>query len=263
MNLNFKDKTILITAGSKGIGLALADKFLNLQANVCICSRNIKNLNTASKKLLKNNDKNKLLILRHDISKLNNQSFLIKKIKKKFNTNVDILINNSGGPKSSKIENLNLEDWKSSINSNLLSAINLSKAVLKEMKKKGWGRIINMTSTTAKEPAINMGLSNVTRAALTSFSKTLSLEVADKGITVNTILTGGCLTDRLINLVKTNSNKNDFKKNLKNIINQTPMKKIAEPNEFIQLIIFLASEYSSYINGTAIAIDGGSSRSVF
>ena len=76
-------------------------------------------------------------------------------------------------------------------------------------------------------------------------------------------MTGGCLTDRLISLVKTNSNKNDFKKNLKNIINQTPMKKIAEPNEFIQLIIFLASEYSSYINGTAIAIDGGSSKSIF
>ena len=90
------------------------------------------------------------------------------------------------------------------------------------------------------------------------------MEIADYGITVNTILTGGCLTDRLISLVKNNSSDNkNFKHNLKQIINQTPMKRIAEPNEFVKLIIFLASNHSSYINGTAIAIDGGTSKGIF
>lgn len=264
MDFNFKNKTILITAGTKGIGLELANQFLQLNANVCICSRNKKNLNAAKLKFSKNINKNNLLIIQHDISKLNNQSILIKKIKNKFKAEIDILINNSGGPPFKKIEDLDLKDWTKTINTNLLGAVTLSKEVIKGMKKKKWGRIINMTSTTAKEPAKNMALSNVTRAALTSFSKTLSLEIADQGITVNTILTGGCLTDRLLNLVKIQSTNNkNFKKNLKNLVDQTAMKRIADPEEFVKLIIFLASKYSSYISGTAIAIDGGTSKSMF
>ena len=109
-----------------------------------------------------------------------------------------------------------------------------------------------------------MVLSNVTRSALSSFSKTLSIEVAKFGITVNTILSGGCMTDRLNDLIKKNSkSKSDFDKKLKTIIDQTTMGRIAQPNEFVQLIIFLASENSSYVSGSAIAIDGGSSKSVF
>ena len=264
MNLNFKDKTVLITAGSKGIGLELANEFLKLEANVCICSRNKVNLKNAIKKISKNTEIKRLLVLQHDISNLKKQSYLIKKIEKKFKTTIDILINNSGGPPPEKIENLNLKDWNKTINTNLLSAITITKEVLRGMKKNRWGRIINMTSTTAKEPAKNMVLSNVSRAALASYSKTLSLEIADYGITVNTILTGGCLTDRLVSLIKKNTSKGkNFKKNLRQIISQTPMKKIAEPKEFIQLIIFLASDNSSYINGTAFNIDGGTSKTVF
>lgn len=202
MHFNFKEKTILVTAGSKGIGYELAKQFLILNGNVCVCSRNIKNLNKAKNSLLKFSNSNKLLVVKHDISKIKNQSILIKKIRKKFNSNVDILINNSGGPPPKKIEDLNLNDWQKSINSNLLSAITLSNEVLKSMKKKRWGRIINLTSTVAKEPAKNMVLSNVTRSGLSSFSKTLSIEIAKYGITVNTILTGGCQTDRFLDLVK-------------------------------------------------------------
>ena len=264
MHFNFKGKTILVTAGSKGIGYELAKQFLILNGNVCVCSRNIKNLNKAKNSLLKFSNSNKLLVVKHDISKIKNQSILIKKIRKKFNSNVDILINNSGGPPPKKIEDLNLNDWQKSINSNLLSAITLSNEVLKSMKKKRWGRIINLTSTVAKEPAKNMVLSNVTRSGLSSFSKTLSIEIAKYGITVNTILTGGCQTDRFLDLVKKSSkNKKDYFKNLKILVDQSPMKKIAKPEEFVRLIIFLASTYSSYITGTAIAIDGGSSKSIF
>ena len=264
MKINFKRKTILITGASKGIGYEIAKNFLMLDANVCICSRNRTNLKNAKKKLLKIASEKKILCVQFDTSNIKKQNYLIKLIKKKFNSNIDILINNTGGPKSVKIENTSLNDWKKTINSNLLGAIMLSKKVIKNMKKNNWGRIINLTSTTAKEPAENMVLSNVTRAALSSFSKTLSLEIGKYGITVNTILTGGCLTDRLFNLIKHNSkNEKDFKKQLKNIINSTPLKKIAEPYEFIQMIIFLSSENASYINGVAIPIDGGTSKSIF
>ena len=133
MHLNFKEKTILVTAGSKGIGYELAKQFLILNANVCICSRNIKNLNKAKNSLLKFSNSNKLLVVKHDISKIKSQSSLINKIRKKFSSNVDILINNSGGPPPKKIEDLNLNDWQKSINSNLLSAITLSKEVCQKM----------------------------------------------------------------------------------------------------------------------------------
>ena len=264
MNIEFKNKTVLVTAGSKGIGFELVKQFLIENANVCICSRNQKNLDTAQKTLLKFCDPKKLLIIKHDISNIKGHIKVIKKIRKKFKKDIDILINNSGGPPPKEAIHANLTDWKKALNTNLLSAVSFSKIVINNMKKNKWGRIINLTSTTAKEPAKNMVLSNVTRAALASFSKTLSLEVADYGITVNTILTGGCMTDRFLGLVKKNTKtKKEFKNNLKNIISQTTMQRIAEPEEFVKLIIFLASEYSSYINGTAIAIDGGSSKSIF
>lgn len=264
MKINLKNKTILITAGSKGIGFELAQQLLKLNAKICICSRNSTNLNLAKKKLYKYFVDGKLLILKHDIAKINNNLNLIKKIKKKFNTGIDILINNSGGPKPSKIEKLTNKDWQNAINSNLLGSISITKEVIDNMKKKRWGRIINLTSTTAKEPALGMALSNVTRSALASYSKTLSLELAANGITVNTILTGGCLTDRFKNLIQINSkNKKDFNIKIKKVVEQTAMKKIAKPIEFVQLIIFLCSEYSSYINGTAIEIDGGNSKSIF
>ena len=131
--------------------------------------------------------------------------------------------------------------------------------------KKNWGRIINLTSTTAKEPAKGMGLSNVSRAALASFGKTLSMEVAKYGITVNTILTGGVLTDRLKNLIKIRIKGSKLKLNdeISRISKNIPVGRIAKPEEFIQLILFLASENSSYITGSSIAIDGGTSKNIF
>ena len=264
MLIDFTNKTILITAGSKGIGFELAKQFLLNSANVCICSRNKKNLTQAKKKLSKIKHHSKFLVIKHDISRIDNRFSIFKSIKKKFGKDVDILINNSGGPPPKEISETNIKDWDLALKTNLMSAITFSKESVKYMKKKKWGRIINLTSTTAKEPAKHMALSNVTRAALSSFSKTLSIEVARFGITVNTILTGGCMTDRFHDLIKKNSkNKKDFEKKLKIIKNQTTMGRIAKPEEFVQLIIFLASENSSYINGTAISIDGGSSKSIF
>ena len=264
MKINFKNKTILVTAGSKGIGFEIAKYFLRSGAKVCICSRSKKNLDNAKKYFLKISDNTKFLCLQTDISILKNHSSMLKKIKTKFNNSVDILINNSGGPPAKSVEKTTLKDWNLAINSNLMSGVLLSKLVINNMKKKKWGRIINLTSTTAKEPAENMVLSNVTRAGLSSFSKTLSREVAKYGITVNTILTGGCLTDRFFSLVKkVSKNKKDFDSNLRQVINSSPMKKIAKPEEFIKLIIFLASENSSYINGSAIPVDGGSSKTIF
>ena len=190
---------------------------------------------------------------------------LFNKTERYFKNSVDILVNNSGGPAPKFISEITAKDWEKSLNINFKSAIYSSTIALNKMKKKGWGRIINLTSSTAKEPAKKMCLSNVSRAALASFAKTLSLEVGEFGVTVNTILTGGVLTDRLKNLIKIRIKKSNLKLNqeINKISKNIPVGRIASPDEFIQLIIFLASEKSSYVNGAAIPIDGGTSKSLF
>ncbi len=261
----FENKIVLITAGSKGIGFAIAKEFLLCGAKIAITSRNSSNLKTAKKALANIAPKNKILTIKHNLNDIRFIKKLFHKTESFFKNSVDILINNSGGPTPKFITEITDKDWEKSLNINFKSAIYASTIALKKMKKKRWGRIINLTSSTAKEPARKMCLSNVSRAALASFGKTLSLEVGEFGITVNTILTGGVLTDRLKNLIKIRINKTNLKldKEINKISKNIPVGKIASPEEFIQLIIFLASEKASYINGTAIPIDGGTSKSLF
>jgi len=263
-NFDFKKKTVLITAGSKGIGFELARQFSILGANVTISSSSLSNLKIAKEKIYKETKK-KVLIIKYNLINPKKIDQLFSKTQKYFSTNVDILINNSGGPSPMEIADTDYKKWEEAININLKSTIFSSIEAIKKMKEKKWGRIINLTSSTAKEPALKMALSNVTRSGVASFGKTLSLEVAKYGITVNTILTGGVLTERLENLIKLRINNTNIKYNdeIKRISNNVPVGRIATPNEFIQLILFLASENSSYVTGTSIPIDGGSSKSIF
>lgn len=261
IKFNFKNKLVLVLASSKGIGFELAKEFVKNDAKVVICSRYKKNLDVAKKKLKKIGINYNVKFLKTDLSKSKNIKILHKKIKNNFRKEVDILINNSGGPLAKSITKINENDWDYALNSNLKSFILMSLKVLPGMKKRKWGRIINLTSTTAKEPAEKMVLSNVTRAAVLAFSKTLSKEIKSDGITVNSILTGGVLTDRLITLIKKN-NKN-VKSTLKKISKTIPVQHIATPSEFVRLILFLCSEDASYVNGTAIPVDGGTTKTIF
>ena len=265
MNINFDGKLVLVTASTKGIGFAIAENFLKSGAKVVICSRNKKNIKKAELYITRKYNKNNFLILKCDIGNKKEILNLKKKIKNKFNKTVDILINNSGGPPSKKIIDTNYKDWEDAININLFSSIIITKLLLPDMIKKKWGRIINLTSTTAKEPAKLMSLSNVTRSGLVSFGKTLSKELSGTGITVNNILTGGVLTDRLLSLVTSNSKnkKSNLKYLLKKIEKSIPSNYLILPNEFAEIVLFLCSDKSNYINGISINIDGGSGNSIY
>jgi len=265
LKYNFKNKTILITAASKGIGFELAKQLALSGANVSINSRNSNNLKKAKENILFLKKNAKIFTIKQSLENTKNLKNIVTKTEKFFKNKIDILINNSGGPEPKLIMNTTSRDWEKALNINLKSAIYLSMHVVKNMKKNNWGRIINLTSTTAKEPAKSMCLSNITRSGLISFSKTLSMEVAEYGITVNSILTGGVLTERLKNLLKKSINKKKYnlEKEIKNISKNIPVQRIASPDEFIQLILFLCSENSSYVNGAAIPVDGGSSKGLF
>ena len=262
INWNFKNKLVLITASSKGIGFQLAKEFAQSNAKVAICSRSKKNLVNARNKILKFKPNANIKFFKCDISKVKNINSLYKNVIKSFNSNIDILVNNSGGPKLKKVMQTNNSDWENTLNSNLKSFIYMSQRVIPGMKKKNWGRIINLTSMTAKEPAAKMVLSNVSRAGVVAFSKTLSKEIQSSGITVNSILTGSVLTDRLLQLIKLN-HKNKSKQALKSLANSIPVKRISDPKEFSQLVLFLCTDNASFINGNAISVDGGLSKAIF
>lgn len=264
VKFNFSNKVVLVTAGTKGIGFGIAKAFCKAGANVCICSRDESNVASASK-ALSELSKGKVLAISGDIGDLNFLESMVTKTEERFGNSIDILINNSGGPPAKAAIDLIEQEWSQAVSRNLMSVIRLSMLVTPGMKKNGWGRIINLTSVTAREPAANMALSNVTRAGVASYSKTLARELGEHGITVNTILTGGVKTERFYNLAKGQAESTgiSLEDTVKGMEENSPVRFISDPEEFAHTVLFIASEEAGYLTGTAIALDGGSSNSVF
>ena len=263
MIIDLNGKTALVTASSKGIGFAISKALADAGANVCICSRNEDNL-SATERELTTHAPDRVLALAGDIGDAEFTSELVNKAQQRFGT-VDILVNNSGGPPAGEVLSLTEAQWLAAINGNLLSVIRLSSLVIPGMKEKGWGRIVNLTSTAAREPAAGMALSNVTRAGVAAYTKTLAQEVGPFGITVNTILTGGVLTERFNSLVERSikDTGETFDDAIARLEKTVPVRHFATPQEFAQTILFLVSPAASYLTGAAIPLDGGASKSIF
>jgi 3-oxoacyl-[acyl-carrier protein] reductase len=261
MIINLSGKTALVTASSKGIGFGISKALLDAGANVCICSRSEDNLRAAEQEL---GNAERVFAMAGDIADPEFLKQLVNNAQERFKT-IDILVNNSGGPPAGEALSLTEEQWLAAINGNLLSVVRLSSLVIPGMKSRGWGRIVNLTSTAAREPAAGMVLSNVTRAGVAAYTKTLAQEVGPFGITVNTILTGGVLTDRLNSLLERNikDTGESLDDAIARIEKTIPVKHIATPEEFAQATLFLVSPHASYINGAAIPVDGGASKSIF
>jgi len=265
VNFDFSGKVVLITAASKGIGFAIANSFYLAGAKVAICSRDKASLLNSIDKIAGDNLQD-IVGFTCDLSNLAECEKLVDKVETHFRSGINILVNNSGGPPPMAIIETTHNDWENAINQNLLSSILISKSVIPSMINDGFGRIIYLTSTAAKEPAEQMVLSNVTRAGLAAFSKTMSREIpSNSHITINTILTGGCKTDRLYSLVEKQASKNNESSEalLERLTSNVPVGYIATPDEFSKTILFLASEEASYINGVSLPLDGGSLKGTF
>jgi 3-oxoacyl-[acyl-carrier protein] reductase len=250
--LNLEKKTALICGASKGIGEAVAKKFSELNANTILLARSEDKLIT-----LTNSLKNSKYIS-IDIS---DRNLLKEKITNLINDigTIDILINNTGGPKAGLISEALDIDFLDAFNNHLLVNSLLSQMLIPNMKKNNYGRIINIISTSVKIPIPNLGVSNTIRAAVASWAKTLSNEVAQYGITVNNVLPGYTDTERLSVLIENASKKsNKSIDEIKNEwINSVPAKRFANPIEVANAVAFLASEQASYINGINLPVDGG------
>ena len=261
MNISLKSKRALVGGSSKGLGNAVAKQLARSGATVTLLSSNEQRLiNTV-------NDLKEQTGLNHDylVVDYNNFEEYQKKIEEYLLVNpIDILINNTQGPRGGDVMNVSIEDYQKSFDLLFKSVVITTMIALKNMKKNKWGRIINMASMSVKEPLKYLALSNSIRSALTTWGKTLSNDLGSHNITVNNILTGYFNTQRIKQLnsekaKKLNINIEEVYQSMKELV---PLKRIGDPREFAYLITFLASDNAAYINGANIPIDGGLIRSM-
>lgn len=263
MELGLKGKTALITASSTGIGRAVAEAFAEEGCNVVICSRSKDKLIETSREI-----KNKYKIEPFwgicDLSSQKDIENFYEVINNQFGK-VDILVNNCGGPVPGFFSDLSEDDWNNAFKQVLMSVVRFSHLVLPGMIEQEWGRIINITSIAVKQPVHNLMLSNSLRAGVTGFAKSLSNEVGSKNITVNNVAPGYTLTHRLyelaVNRAKTSGISHE--EILAEMSKDVPMNRLAGPEEISALVLFLASQKASYITGTTIQVDGGSTKAIF
>ncbi len=247
MELGLKGKTALVAASSKGLGKAVASELINEGARVVICARNGETLEKTRRELDKNNAE--VYAFQIDLSDPEGLEKTLDAILNKVGS-IDILVTNSGGPPPGKFEAFNHQNWQQAFELLVGSTTGLIRKVLPGMKRNRWGRIILITSQAVKQPVDNLVLSNAVRSSLSGLMKSLSNELGEFNITVNSVLPGYTKTERLTNLINSNP---EFKKAEKEI----PLGRFAEPKEFAAAVAFLASERASYITGISLAVDGG------
>ena len=261
MNISLKYKRALVGGSSKGLGNAVANQLAMSGAQVTLVARNEELLIENVKELNEKTD------LTHDYLVVDYNDFnqYQNKIEEYLSRNpIDILVNNTQGPTSGDVMNVSLEDYQKSFDLLFKNVVYTTMLALENMKKKKWGRIINMTSVSVKEPLSYLALSNTIRSAVTTWGKTLANEIGSHNVTVNNILTGFFNTERINELNSEKAKKLNIKieEVFSAMENLVPLKRIGDPKEFAYLVTFLASEEASYINGTNIPIDGGLLKSL-
>ncbi len=263
MELGIKNKTVLITASSKGIGKSTAEEFIKEGCKVAICSSNKENLKKSALEIKQNTGFEPFWMI-CDLNSASDIENTITEVRHKIG-DIDILVNNCGGPKPGYFEDIDDDNWLNAVDQVLLSAVRFTRFCLPGMKLKNWGRIINVTSISVKQPIENLILSNSLRSAVTAFSKTLSNQVGKFNITINNVAPGYTLTSRLYELAIARSKiRNESHEHiLAEMANDVPLKRLARPDEIASAILFLASEKASYITGQTINVDGGFTKSTY
>jgi 3-oxoacyl-[acyl-carrier protein] reductase len=263
MDLKLKGKNVFVTAASRGIGRSIAELFLQEECNVAICSSNLDKITNSANEISEKYNK-EILSLKCDINNSHEIIETVKIVEEKFG-NVDILINNCGGPAPGFFENLDDEKWEQGFDQVLMSAVRFTKLILPKMKERNWGRIINITSISVKQPIENLLLSNTFRSGVTAFAKTLSNQVGQFNITVNNVAPGLTLTGRLHQLAELRAKELNITKEemLQKMASDIPLKRLAKPEEIASAVIYLSSEIGGYINGQTIVVDGGFNKSTY
>lgn len=257
MNLDLSNKTAMVCGSTQGIGKAVATELAQMGANIILVARNEAKLADVKAELDTSKGQEHHYI-KADFS-FPPELKLVVNDYIELNGPVHILVNNTGGPAGGPAIDADVEEYYSAFSNHLICNHILAQAVVEGMKTEGFGRIINVISTSVKQPLPNLGVSNTIRGAVANWSKTLANELGQFNITVNNVLPGATDTVRLKSIIETKANKTGSSiEEVGNIMaNQSPMKRIAQPEEVANAIAFLASPAASYINGINVPVDGG------
>lgn len=260
MDLKLKNKYALVCGSTAGIGKATAIALASEGANVTLVARNEDKLKQVVSELP--NSENHRYIMADFSNPEELQSKVSGFIKK--HHGFHILVNNTGGPAGGPVFSAKLEEFENAFTQHLKCNHLLAQTVVPFMKEEGYGRIINVISTSVKQPLDGLGVSNTIRGAVASWSKTLANELGEYGITVNNVLPGSTATDRLTEIIKNKSSKTgqSEEESADKMKSSVPAKRFAKPEELAYAVTFLASECASYINGINLPVDGGRTKSL-
>jgi len=256
MHISLSGKTAVICGSTQGIGRAIAESFAAAGARCILVARNRQTLDDVRAALPSPNNQLHHAVVA-DFSDTSQVHSAIRQIM--LIGDVDILVNNTGGPKPGPIIEVATSDFTKAFEQHVVCNQLLAQALVPAMKKNGYGRIINIISTSVRIPLANLGASNTIRAAVASWAKTLSNEIGQYNITVNNILPGFTDTARLGSLIGSISENSGLSKEevISNLTKEIPMKRFGEASELAALATFIASPFASYITGTSIPVDGG------
>jgi len=262
MNLDLKNKRAIVCGSTQGIGKAVAMELALLGANVTLIARNEQALKQ-TKSELSNNGSQLHSYICADFSEPQKLKELVEQFIQRSGF-VNILVNNTGGPPAGPIVNAKVDEFLSAFNNHLVCNHLLTQACIEGMKQSGYGRVINIISTSVKQALPNLGVSNTIRAAVGNWAKTMANELGKFGITVNNVLPGATATQRLSNIIdnkalKTNTNNDDVKKEM---LQEIPLGRFADAIEIAGAVAFLASPAAAYINGINLPVDGGRTSSL-
>lgn len=261
MNLDLSGKHALVCGGSQGIGRAAAIELAQLGAHVTLLARSREALESVLAELPRAGAQTHAWIA----VDMNDHAALRAKVEAATpGKPVQILINNTGGPPGGPAHAATLDDFRIAFNQHLIAAQIVLQAVLPGMRGSGYGRVVNVISTSVKEPIANLGVSNTVRAAMASWAKTLAGELAAAGITVNNVLPGYTKTQRLSSLIAANAKSASKSEEdiARNMLASVPAGRFGETHEVAAVIAFLCTPAAAYVNGVSIAVDGGRTRAL-
>ncbi len=262
MDFGLTDKVALVAAASSGIGFACARELAREGARVFLCSRDAQHAADAAQKIHEETGADVAGIACDVTNDAAVEAFVNLAIERA--GKIDICVTNAGGPPAKTFAETDLDTFRQAFELNALSAIRFAKLLLPGMIERRWGRIVNITSVSVKQPIDGLLLSNTVRAGLTGWAKTVSNEVAAHGVTVNNVAPGYTLTARQDYLAEVRGKASGKSKQeiIDSWADQAPMRRMAQPEEIGAAVAFLASERASYITGVTLQVDGGWVRSL-
>ena len=257
MELGLKDRVVIVTGASQGIGRAASNAFAAEGAKLAICARNQEALETAASQI-QSAHRVEVLAESVDVTDFEGVKQFVAGVAKQFGR-IDVCVANSGGPPAKNFLSVTLDEWRRAVYTNFLSFVNLAREVIPHMQRNRWGRFITITSISVKQPVPDLVMSNAVRTAVVGLVKSLANEFGKDGILVNNVAPGYTATERLKELAGTRAlaARVGEKQIYEQWAAEIPVRRIGKPEEIADTIVWLASERASYVTGQTLLVDGG------